>query len=659
MSTAVRPAIGANASVTMGDETVQGTPAASMDYRYDFTSESISATENTLESASIRRGRRRPQTIRGTIDVSGDLNAELAPVGFGRMYRHALGLAETAMADTDGSAHGRIGSANGDSVADTVEFIEFPFDNVAGFVPTVLTVSGSTPWGISAVAGGGDMFLMYQDDDDAIVVDPTTFTYEEFQPVFASTVGIAATHGQGGSLLNTSASSGSEGATGTNIIRILGSSSNILNTLNGSAWATTTNFGYFYVEFNDVVHRLGYDWIGRVNGTTFDARIVTIDGVAIGGTSPSWISGATDLDGAPVYAPATLYQDTGLLTGHSIAKGYGLANDEIPSGAWLLARWTEADTAGAPTLYTSYFQVGPNLPVGLTVEVLRDAANFVYTGMQINEWSVTIDSQAVTTTTHSLIGIQEYCTIALVKPVVAGATAIFVDREPVAFPASGALTIGHYTDIAFSAIEAPNVGSNTVADDVQKGYYKIIVSGVSEAHRIGEAVVSRDSIASPFPDVATNAKFSSFEAAVSMKTALQEILSCNFTVSNNLADEKYILGSRFRAAVIEGDGLVSGSMTVEFDDGELYHQFTNGLKSSLEIALISEDPDLTEVGGIYVPHATYFFFPNIKPNGTTPNVGDTSYIEQEVPFDAFDDLTLTVNTPPLCIFLVNSVDDDF
>lgn len=652
MSTAVRPAIGANASVVIGDETVQGTPAASMDYRYDFTTESISATENTLESASIRRGRRRPQTIRGTIDVSGDLNAELAPIGFGRMYRHALGLAETAMEDVDGGAHGRIGAANGASIEHDDVFFEFAFDSVTGFAPTVLTVGAGPTYYITGITAGGSHYLLYNDDDYSLVLDDPMggYDYEEFQPPFSSTIHTGAT------LVSTAPAGNADRTTfGNDFLRIYGTSSDILNTLNDQAF-DGTDYGYFYVEHDDMVYRIGYSHVTRIDGTTFDVQVKTVNGDVLDGTSPF---GGTLPAGTPVYAPATMFNASGLFTGHSIAKGYGLNDDQIPSGAWVLGLWTDAAESGAPTLYTSYFQIGENLPIGLTVEVFRDAANFVYTGMQINEWSVTIDAQAIVTTTHSLTGIAEYSVCKLVKPLVTGGTTLFVDREPVAFPASGELTVGHFTDIAYSLIEAPGVGGNSDADDIAAGYYKFTVSSVSEAHRIGEAVVSRDSIADPFPDVATSAKFSAFEGAIYLKDEAQEVLSASFTVSNNIADEKYIIGSRFRAAVIEGDAIVTGTMTVEFDDGELYRKFIDGEKFSLEMALLSEDPSLTSVAGLYVPHETYFFFPAVKANGSTPNVGDTSYIEQEVPFDAFEDTDVTANTAPICVFVVNTSSTDF
>lgn len=615
MGSTSRPAVGANAIITLANETVQGTPPAksALNRRFDFTSESMSATESVLESASIRNTRARPRQNRGVLDVGGDLSCEFAPDGYGRLIYHALGSYSSAINGADGAVRGRIGEVVGNgAVGASQHFLPFTADFVVGF-PT----------------GGGDTILVYKRQDGTMVVDNnggSFYSYDEFARSMKTEVTTGVT-------LNS----------GSTTLRLNNVGGLTFNTL-GGATAGDGDEGFFYLEVGALRYKIHYDEVTD-NTTNADYNVTQINGVSISSTSlvvPA---------GAPAWMTSTLFAAAGLFVGHSDAnKGYGVGTTAIGTGMWVYGVWDQHPTYN---IYTHHFEVGSELPVGLSVEVLRDSVNFLYTGNMVNSATWTFDPQAYVTATFSLVGMTEYSVVKLVNAAVVGATSIVVDSEPVAFPSAGTLTIGTETGIVYTGITANANGTYTFTGIPASG-----ATSIQSTHYIGENVDANVTSASSPPSLIDTPKYSSFEAAVTRDMELIEVLSGSITIENSLGDDKYILGSRGRAAVREGRSSVSGNLNVEFDDGGHYMRFIKGSGFSVEFRLLSEDEDYTNINGIVYPIGTYFFCPLCKYNGTTPNVDDESYITHDLPFDSFEDNAMTFVTAPLVIVNTNRNSSD-
>jgi len=91
------PAIGSNAQVGFGEETVWASGTPTISHFIPFTSESIVLEKNIVATDAIRGNAARSIFREGSSRTGGDLNAEVQPTQeFGVLIKHALGRAETA-----------------------------------------------------------------------------------------------------------------------------------------------------------------------------------------------------------------------------------------------------------------------------------------------------------------------------------------------------------------------------------------------------------------------------------------------------------------------------------------------------------------------------------------------------------------------------------
>lgn len=612
-----RPGVGAKARITTGNQSEPNLPclANELDQRFDFTSESLSFEETTLESESIRDGRGRAPTTRGARSPEGDLNGEFMPELHARLIRHSLGDA-LRMNEIDGAQRGRLSV----DYANTSTFVLFVADYVHDFP-----------------IDGGEVGLVYRDRSVLNTLkyennSDNYFDYDEFRPALST-------------YLAESKTIDVETTPDTIEIR-KGMNGEVFNTLNAADIGDGFT-GTFRVEIDGAVYILTYDNIDATDPDNFVANIVSITGP--GGTSLDTLAVTV---GKPAYSTASMFGEDPIFAGFDDADlGTDLENT-VPSGAFVYGRWNNVDVRD--NLWAHHIEIGDDLPPGLTVEVVRDAVNFLYVGMMVNTASFTFDSQALANCTYSLIGVEEFSVVALAREAAPGDSVIYVDEEPIAFNyTSGYLTIGQEARIRHGA-----VSYNPTLD-----LWEIAITGTAEeaiqrSHKIGSNVdssVTRSEVNPLIPEIP---RFAWFEGHVTKDTDEIEVLNASLTIENNLGTDKFMLGKISRAAIREARCEVSGTLNVEFDDGRHYKDFLKGNSFSVDLRWISDDPNYTVEDNIVYPISTTFFCPRVRLEGETPTIDDDSYITHDLNFMAEDDGRFSVRNPALVVTVTNRSETD-
>lgn len=611
MGIASKPAVGINGRIITGNETVPGQPVKNnlLDRNVCFTSESLQQSENVLESATIcgcGSARSRVKETRGTLDVNGDISVEFSAQEYGRFIRHALGAA-VVCPNVSGMAHGQLlvqyAPAPGSPFASNLIFSNY----AVGFTPE-----------------GGTFGIVYRDDQGNLKYDDNAgagYAYGAATEYFQTSVATADAD-------------------------ILTSLTLELNKgPNGEMFpspGTGGEVGVFVVEVDGVKYSVGYTAVTD-NGATFS---VTIDSALVGDivAAAEYFNAATTLEvfvGTPAYiypclteVDASAFSDADYANHENGVTGAGV----IDSGCWIYQIWEEAGDFDN-LLFTHHLEIDDELPEGLTINVLRDTVNFLYSGMKVNDWTVNFDSQAYITSTWSFLGIAEYSVVSLAREAKVGDTTIYLNQEPVAFRegvnTGGYLTIGEEQKIAYTAVDPPETSASGLWEIT--GIPASGIESIQMTHHIGENVDCSVNAADPEPACEDAPRFSSYEAAVAMDYKLIEVLSGSITLNNNIGGDKFMLGSRYRAALREGRANVSGQITVEFDDGQHYNRFIKGEYFSIEFRALCEDEEFTTKLGTYAPIGTSFYLPSCKYNGTTPSIQDDSYLNTDMPFNAYDE----------------------
>lgn len=148
--------------------------------------------------------------------------------------------------------------------------------------------------------------------------------------------------------------------------------------------------------------------------------------------------------------------------------------------------------------------------------------------------------------------------------------------------------------------------------------------------------------------------FSGFEGALTMDDASQPIMGWTTTLNNNLFGDKYHLGERVRGMLPAQQRSIEGTLTVEFDDLDLYRKFINGTPADLEVVFTSSDKVAdTYMGDSKTDFSLTVRQPNMEFNGATPVIGGMEIITVDMPYVALWDDTNSL--PDMRITLVNDV----
>jgi hypothetical protein len=699
MGVSTVPSTGARASVHIGEELNYGM-VVQPTHNIEFTSESVSQTENPLTSAAIRPDRGRGKQVKGALDIGGDINFELSTSGVGMILRHALGDYITTEA-IDGGIHAR--QARAAAVALTA------IDTYPASQAVVLTEDTVAAYTTGKVA------IVYRDANGALNVSTNTgagFAYSGFNNRLVSRVTAVAdpdtTHSGGvtdavaitlapinapdGSLVNpvlnpnggvllygndrteTTYFESADLGPGLGTIvwlnpadtaslsadtPVIGDTVITLPCLTfvGTTGAMELGVGYWVYEYEtDPVAQVSSV---TVTGNTDGNFTVTINGVNFTHTAATdTIEEIRDAlivlinAGAEPVTAAPVSTDEITLTADVAGDAFTLSTASGTPGeiedALVTANVAEADYEG---VFTHHIERGARLPTGLTVEVDRDASIFLYSGMKVNSLAVNFESQAFVAGTASLLGKAEFAMTLLVKDVVPGA-AVVVIEDDTAFPAAGFFTIGEETGLEYTS-KTQNLDGTT--NLIMASSDPLDVNAIQRIHLKNENVDPRTSNAVDPPVKGINTPLTVFEAAVYIDGSFEEVLSGSITLNNNLNPDKFMLGSRGRAQLVEQRAEVDANLSLEFDDGKNYIKFREGIHFALEVRCVSEEED-SEIGTSGVLSQAYFYLPRCRYTGTTPNVADDNYITHDMPIIATpDDLYATTD---YVIILVNGLEDD-
>lgn len=610
-------ATGSRGRVTIGQESVFG-QIVQPTHLFELVSESIQATETPIESAAIRGDRAKHDITRGYLDVGGDINGELAVSGFGLLLYNTLGVDYERLNRVDGGYHSRLEHGlEGAITIGSDYFLEFAHESILRF-PDVTD---------------SQVKFVYRDPSisalDSIGV----------QQVSAS-VGYAYSESQGKALTHLTA----VGALGVTL-----SLAGVLDENGATVALDLSSIGVLYCGQNKVPIR--YDGITSVVGT-----VVTVDVLAADQTAAAALTTLDIVDVAPglvmLDADATSLQT--LVEAAIAAPG----TTDVVKGSWT---YLFLDDVAFPetvydTIYTHHMEASRKLPAGMTVEVDRDAAVFVYSGMKVNSAAFTFEPNANVTVAFSLLGREEYAMAKLVNDANIGDTSITV-IDALHFPSAGTITVGG-SGVAETGITYTGKTANADGTYTLTGIPGAGSASIQYSHRKGGHVDLRTTTAVASPIAGTNQPLVTFEATAYVNGSVEEVLSASVTITNNLNADKRGLGDRFRLEIVEERRMVEGNFNVEFDDGHNYRKFIDGEFFFVEIRCVSEQEDdcgegvdLTGVLG-----QMYFIMPRVRYGGTTPNIEGESYITHDLPMMAkWDDC---YNTPDVLIILVNRLEED-
>lgn len=148
--------------------------------------------------------------------------------------------------------------------------------------------------------------------------------------------------------------------------------------------------------------------------------------------------------------------------------------------------------------------------------------------------------------------------------------------------------------------------------------------------------------------------FAGFDGALTIDASEQPIMGWNCTLTNNLFGDKYHLGYRTRASLPEQRRSVEGTVSVEFDNLDLYRRFINGTTGNLVMTFTSDDyiAGAGSLGDSPSQYSLAIRQPNIEFNGATPVIKDEGIITVDMPYVALYDDTNTI--PELRLTLVNN-----
>ncbi|MBF84967.1 MAG: hypothetical protein CL489_10950 [Acidobacteria bacterium] len=613
MAYSTSPATGARGQIAIGEQTdfrtfVQPT------HIIDFLSESLSASENVLQSEAIRSDRGRHKLIRGTLDIQGDINFEHSAEGYGMLLRHALGD-YVKISNVDGGIHARCATAEGgEQILDAAEH--------ANDGAEIIVLANET--NILFPMEGSDLMTMVYRDDDDVLQSTTSIGYDGHDIYSVSYVSAAPTDPD-----NTYTGYSSESVVSIVVAPVVdgdGNETNLpFNPEGGVILYGQSRTSMRYFEPTD---------LGAGNGT----RLYLDPSQATVGDSSTYPAEDDVIIGLPCFT--------------SVA-GFGSPTG-LRKGAFFYHESTDY-TSGGATAYVHHLERGRELPTsGLTVEVDRDAAIFLYGGCKVNTLTVNFETNSFVTGTFSLVGREELSIAELAYDVIPGATEIYVDdsQAPLFNTSGGEISIGERTGITYTTVEEDysSTGKTRISG--------IPASGAAAIDRVAVAGTNVDvrtstAVSSPYSSEAS--PLTSFETLVYIDGAYEEALSGSVTLNNNLNTDKFGLGSRYRLGLVEEQAEVEASLNLEFDDGKNYVKFINGTFFTLEFKSVSTASD-SEIGTTGVLKQAYYFLPKCKYDGTTPNIEGVQYITHDNPITAIVDDELS--TRDLIVILCNEETND-
>jgi hypothetical protein len=671
MTTTIGPAVGSKGQVGFNEEPLWGVPTSPPVKFVEFTGESVVSAYTNLVSASLRSDRAVHKQRLGTETAGGDINFELAPSGYGTLFKHALGKKRTKRKDIAfvlvyfGTDADRVVNVTPDGIASTGTTAG---DNFSITFTTPHTHQGliDTIHGYSAKKW--DCFVPWGDGTDAV-----TGGY------FAR--GLTTKH------LSSWTLGASDYTTTIKTAAGVGNLETLVNVAVGPTEDATHYLTFFPVNFKFGIYEHTIDAaptlppgltfeIGRdvaafnYYGSKINTLALTINpGEIITGTVGIMAKGASTV-GDPVCGtntgwkvPAFGVRYAGTQASAKIALDidgtremfffeHGAGGTEVSTYEFSLERgyydhtgyYWEVNTIGGLMEFlefeSQYFTVarkGGYDPA--KASTLLDDINLVAI-LSTADIAVNIDTDilAKPVLRGNYIGTDSGTSKTIyVKVVTGGAcdgTATFAGSlTGSAWGAHTHITAGIYYDI---------LGN----DEIDTGFDIMFPTNVTLTTDDSWTFQTfKDENASVAYE--TEETFTGFQGAITMDGSPQGIMSMTLNLNNNIFGDKFELGDRQRAAVVPQKRTVEGSMNVEFDNLDLYRKFINGTAGNLVMTLTSDD----YINSSTTKYSLQVRCPNIKFSGTTPVVAGEAMIQTDFPFNSlYDDVN---SVPDLRFILTN------
>lgn len=611
MATSTAPATGSRGQVAFALEDTFGVYKRPT-HIIEFTSESLSAEEETIRSEGIKSDRGYHSLIQGNLSVGGDVSFEASPDGFGLIFHQALGD-YVKVENVDAGIRSRVASGTNQTVP-TVD------SNTTAGNEIYLLADEST---VEFPTTDTNLAIFYRDASDTLSVDDNTASGHAYEG--HNTYGVSRVNAV------TDPDTSYTGYSATDVVSI---TVDQVYDLDGNAYNLPGNTAGGILEFGADRTQVRYFEVDTSGtGTTFylDPAQVTPSGSNL-----------------PVVGDLCIVKAT-------VTFASTLSN--MAAGSWI-AYW-HTDYSG---VWSHMHDRGVRLPVGLTIEVDRDAAIFLYTGQRVSTLTLNFEAGQIVTGTASFVGQKELSVGRLHQDAMPGDTEIFIeDKYEAPFPTTAqisagsgtaTITIGERTDITYTTKDVDYNGEGITR------LSGIPASGDNAIDRVapkGTNVDSRTSIAHSDAEEGSNEPLTVFESVLYLDGFYEEVLSASITLTNNMSEDKQGLGSRFILALPENRTEVEASLTVEFDDGKLYNRFLGGDFFSLDFRCVATG-DGSEIGATGVFSQMHVFLPSAKFDGSTPNIDGDEYIQHDMPcMTKVDD---DLNTREIVVFFVNPTEFD-
>jgi len=660
--TAVGPAVGARGQVGISQEGAWGKKQPAPTAFIEMTGEGVVSELGSLISNSLRADRAIHKSIRGIESAGGDINVEVTAEGLGSMFKHALGQVETTRLDsafvlkvTDGSVTSAVltittdasgyatnfavaltgGTGSGidqaisdttaDTIAELMAAINAGGTGLAAYSPTSYAGGGTGETLLAAdYADGTDAsnllegvtdieliggpgatkdFLVcfgwgvYQHVIDAAPTLPAGLTLEIGRDIAAFTYAGAKVDtmnitAETGEILTGTFGMMAKGATTAS--RAVAASGNTGNAKNALRLIYAGEEAACTVEIDKANHQFIIDSDDDDEDIILDISIPYVDPATGMVYNVDTIGGLVSYLNSLSYITAFIANYTDLDADSSYLLDVGPVS--IIAETWL--NFDTTDVASQPVTWGDY--IGEDS--GTSVEILCD-----------------------------IVG--------------AGAPGVATIR----FSGDGGSTWGDtFTTSATVPTEA------RIASNVNTGFTVFFPDNT--ALQSGDQwTIETFKLA----DSATYSEldpFAGFDGALTIDGSAQPVMAWNCTLNNNIYADKYDLGSRQRAALPEQRRTTEGTMTVEFDNLDLYRRFVNNTEGNLIIVFTHDDyianQDYSALGNSKTNYSLTVRQPKIRYDGTTPVIEDEGIIEVEMPYtslhaDSVPDLRITLvnNTP--------------
>ena len=646
----VGPASGSRGQVGFKEEGKWGYPASPPDTFFEFLNESLVSTYTNLVSNAIRADRAVHKQRLGTESAGGDINAELAPEGFGTLIKHALGQRLTKRLD----------------VAFVLVYSGADTDRTITMTSSTISSAGTTAGDDFSVTITNGMTLQ------ALITALNAETnFKCYAPWGSGTTGYFAVDDK-------TASTSTLGAGDFNSAAVAKTSAGVFN-LEAIAATPIPPSGATHLVFFPVNMTYGV-YEHELNGHDKLPEGLTLE---IGRDIAAF-----NYYGSKVGSMAMSIQPGEMVTStfSFLSKGSSTVGDPVANAA---------NTGWAPKLTTvRYAGTAESAKIGIdtTEEMFRFAAGT--SGAEVDIYYFSLERGYYSHDGYYF----EVTTLAGLMDLLEYETGYFSTTRYPGFAMATAST--SLATLAFAALETDtdttiSLGTDATICPLVRGDYigtdqgesktitvtistggatdgtaaftgaKSGVSGTSDPQSInynrwynvydGDGYDTGFDVMFPisttltvsdvwtfttFKDEYQNVTytatetFSGFQGAVLVDhddgrgLVPQAIMGLDFTLNNNLYADKFELGDRQRAAVIPQRRSVEGTMNLEFDDLDIYRMMVNGVEGDLRITFTSED----YIGGSSTPYSFQIRFPKTKYSGGTPNVADESLIRADFPF---------------------------